>query len=258
MRTLRICKITDCGQRVARSGLCRVHFQQTAPKCKVEDCPSGSLTNGMCRNHYEQYRRQQLGGCRIAGCGKIVAAKNLCDVHYKESRLRQRGGCTIKGCDRIALAKGLCRLHYDDRKRTNADPCCVPGCGKPAVCPGGLCSMHYTRLLKHGDVNTVIVPASAKDRFLEGFAQNGLSACWLWTKAKSRGYGSLSVNNRRVTATRYSWELFVGPIPKGMFVLHSCDTPACVNPKHLFLGTHQDNMDDMVKKGRWSSGKRAK
>ena len=59
------------------------------------------------------------------------------------------------------------------------------------------------------------------------------------------GYGG-----RVRKANRLAWELSKGPIPLGMYVLHRCDKPNCIEPRGLFLGTHQDNMDDMVKKGR--------
>ena len=85
------------------------------------------------------------------------------------------------------------------------------------------------------------------------------ASCWLWTGSKrSKGYGAFVYKSGSQTvqgrAHRFSYELHKGPIPDGLFVLHRCDTPACVNPDHLFTGTNKDNVEDMVSKGRHVPG----
>lgn len=76
--------------------------------------------------------------------------------------------------------------------------------------------------------------------------------CWLWLLKvnKKTGYGSIDVGKRTRLAHRVSYEAFRGPIPNGMLVCHQCDVRCCVNPDHLFLGTHNDNLIDMHTKGR--------
>lgn len=79
--------------------------------------------------------------------------------------------------------------------------------------------------------------------------------CWLWVGAtQRRGYGHFTARNEHWVASRYSWTLAYGPIPDGMCVLHQCDTPACVRPDHLFLGTRLDNAVDRDRKGRGRPG----
>ena len=93
-----------------------------------------------------------------------------------------------------------------------------------------------------------------EQRFLEKTlsAKNG---CVEWTGSTyPTGYGSFYFNGKIQPAHRVAWILSGNEIPTGQYILHKCDNRKCVNVEHLFLGTHQDNMDDMARKGRrWSA-----
>jgi hypothetical protein len=76
------------------------------------------------------------------------------------------------------------------------------------------------------------------------------AGCWIWRGAKTdKGYGHFKSMGKTRGAHRTAYELFVGPIPTGLYVLHRCDVPPCCNPAHLFVGTNRDNVQDAIGKG---------
>jgi len=83
--------------------------------------------------------------------------------------------------------------------------------------------------------------------------------CWLWMGKWSIGndYGAIKIRQKVWMTHRLAWTLVVGPIPDGQCVLHRCDTPRCVRPDHLFLGTQIQNVDDRQKKQRQARGERS-
>jgi HNH endonuclease len=106
---------------------------------------------------------------------------------------------------------------------------------------------------KHGPLN---------ERFWRHVVIN--DGCWVWTGSRKAqdgvpraGYGEIRISrSKAVLAHRLSWELHRGPIPDGLEVMHRCDNPPCVNPDHLTLGSHAENMADMKAKGRGNGDRR--
>lgn len=89
-------------------------------------------------------------------------------------------------------------------------------------------------------------------RFLKYVSPEPNTGCWLWQGYTNRaGYGAFQIRSKiSVFAHRASWEIFKSKIPKRLYVCHKCDTPSCVNPDHLFLGSNSDNQKDSVIKKR--------
>ncbi len=106
------------------------------------------------------------------------------------------------------------------------------------------------------------VHQSLSERFWSKVDRKSDDECWLWTARRDKdGYGQIRIGSevdgstQNTRAHRLSWELANGPIPNKLQVMHLCDTPPCVNPRHLRLGTHKENMADKVQKGRAAVGR---
>jgi hypothetical protein len=137
---------------------------------------------------------------------------------------------------------------------------CECGCGRPAPISKvshkrrGYVKGQPTRYI-HGHHRTYR-KATPEERFwLRVLKSPDPGGCWLWQGGRTpKGYGSFSVRGITMRAHRYSYELHNGPKPADLHIRHSCDTPACVNPAHLLLGTPLDNVRDRVDRGRSAHG----
>lgn len=96
-----------------------------------------------------------------------------------------------------------------------------------------------------------------KARFWSNVDKRGTDECWPWMAGRFlEGYGQFRVWKKHIKAHRFSYEITIGPIGKGLLACHTCDNPPCCNPKHIFVGTHADNARDMTAKGRGYKGPR--
>lgn len=177
--------------------------------------------------------------------------------------------CIIDGCLNKFVAQGYCNKHYLRWKKYN-DPlfiqhkegCSVIECNNKHF-GEGYCNKHYMRKKRTGDAVTISrkepLFGTLRERFEKSYVINEITGCWEWCRSLFRqGYSKIDYldeigNRKSIRGHRLSYRLYKGEIKDNLFVCHSCDNKICVNPDHLWLGTHEDNMADMDKKGRRNS-----
>jgi hypothetical protein len=152
-------------------------------------------------------------------------------------RVKSRNGTICIKCRRVRIkAKCLvCGNGFEHRP------------SRPKVTCSNQCSHKLIASKNIGPRKTL------EEKFWSKVNIQGDDECWLWTGAKwGNGYGLLCLNPSSLLAHRLSWELHYGLVPDGLLVLHKCDVRNCINPKHLYVGTHIDNTRDRVERNRSS------
>lgn len=138
--------------------------------------------------------------------------------------------------------------------------CKLEDCFRVEQTRRGYCKKHYSRFMQHGDpykITRVTKDMTISERFeFIGWTEvvrTLPTPCWEWngdTTSDRNGYGVIVIGGVKHRVHRVSYELFVGPFDPELQMLHKCDNPPCMNPKHLYPGTTKDNMRDAIERGR--------
>jgi hypothetical protein len=171
--------------------------------------------------------------------------------------------CSVEGCEEKHRTKGFCIYHYDRFRNgltleargprfAKGQKCIHEDCDSIYIAKG-YCDRHYRMIKKQGKIIKSIYDMSEFERFNTFVSYNKDNGCIEWIRSIDEwGYGQFRSTSKKkiVRAHRFIYEHHYGAIPPDLIICHKCDNPRCVNISHLFCGTHQDNSDDKIRKGR--------
>ena len=192
---------------------------------------------------------------RLSGPGSAPTLPALAEPEWRSDV--PDATCSIDGCDGRVVARGWCGKHYQ-RWKTHGDPlnagpvvyptdgtCTVQGCTRP-IKAKRMCSAHYQRCRIHGDPTAgqpQRIVGDDRSRFMAKVDTTAPGGCWLWTAHRNAdGYGVFRFDGQMGGAHRFAYRLLVGPVPEGMELDHLCRVRHCVNPDHLEVVTHAENV----------------
>lgn len=182
-----------------------------------------------------------------------------CEMDFIDPRSRQRRYCSV-GCYRESRSTAGRAALVRRRLRSGATIASIAA--ELEITVERLNTWNSANGIRARDYRTIPrKPERLATRFWRHVRKT--RGCWLWTakggssrRNSHKAYGVLNTRSGEYLAHRISWTIHYGPIPKGLRVLHKCDVRRCVKPSHLFLGTAQDNSNDMMDKGRSIKGRR--
>lgn len=179
----------------------------------------------------------------------------MCNMHYQRWLLLNGPRCEVADCNKPQKSRSLCTMHYTRMMRHgNVDTpvvesriCEMKGCDRPALARGW-CSKHYQRWLRHNDPNRLFRSKCPEDVEKRFWDKVDKSDdCWTWLGSKGpRGYGIVMIQDRPVKAHRFAYELTYGAIPEDYVIDHICGVTSCVRPIHLRLATRKQNTEHLT------------